>query len=130
MSDLRKEILDKINNGDFNCEKELTLSIISGKWKIVILWHLGRDGAHRFSELQRLFPKITHKMLTSQLKELIDDGIVHREVFPEVPPRVEYSITELGKTLLPIVEMMYEWGKKRIEDLKKSETIQSSGLSG
>lgn len=130
MSDLRKEILDKINNGDFNCEKELTLSIISGKWKIVILWHLGRDGAHRFSELQRLFPKITHKMLTSQLKELIDDGIVHREVFPEVPPRVEYSITELGKTLLPIVEMMYEWGKKRIEDLKKSEAIQSSGLSG
>ncbi|GAB7058266.1 MULTISPECIES: helix-turn-helix domain-containing protein [Paenibacillus] len=130
MSDLRKEILDKINNGDFNCEKELTLAIISGKWKITILWHLGREGAHRFSELQRLFPKITHKMLTSQLKELIDDGIVHREVFPEVPPRVEYSMTELGMTLMPIIEMMYEWGKKRIKDIQNSEhIIRSSGSS-
>ncbi|MGF9710631.1 winged helix-turn-helix transcriptional regulator [Paenibacillus naphthalenovorans] len=130
MSDLRKEILDKINNGDFNCEKELTLAIISGKWKITILWHLGREGAHRFSELQRLFPKITHKMLTSQLKELIDDGIVHREVFPEVPPRVEYSMTELGMTLMPIIEMMYEWGKKRIKDIQNSEhIINPSGSS-
>lgn len=130
MSDLRKEILDKINNRDFNCEKELTLSIFSGKWKIVILWHLGREGAHRFSELQRLFPKITHKMLTSQLKELIDDGIVHREVFPEVPPRVEYSMTELGMTLMPIIEMMYEWGKKRIADIKNSEdTLPYSSAS-
>ncbi|MCH1641870.1 helix-turn-helix transcriptional regulator [Paenibacillus timonensis] len=129
MSDLRKEILDKINNGDFNCEKELTLAIISGKWKITILWHLGREGAHRFSELQRLFPKITHKMLTSQLKELIDDGIVHREVFPEVPPRVEYSMTELGMTLMPIIEMMYEWGKKRIKDIQNSEHIIRSSAS-
>lgn len=128
MSDLRQEILDKIKNGDFNCEKELTLSMISGKWKIVILWHLGTEGTRRFSELQRLFPKITHKMLTSQLKELMDDGIVHREVFPEVPPKVEYSITELGKTLLPIIEMMYEWGKKRIADIQESEgsTMQDS----
>jgi DNA-binding HxlR family transcriptional regulator len=119
MSDLRKETLDKINNGVFNCEKELTLSIFSGKWKIVILWHLGTEGRLRFSELQRLFPKITHKMLTNQLKELMDDGIVHREVFPEVPPRVEYSMTELGMTLMPIIGMMYEWGKNRIEATKK-----------
>jgi DNA-binding HxlR family transcriptional regulator len=119
MSDIRKEIREKIRNGDFNCEKELTLSIISGKWKIVILWHLGVEGPHRFSELQRLFPKITHKMLTSQLKELIEDGIVHREVYPEVPPRVEYSMTELGMTLLPIIQMMYEWGKKRMAAIKK-----------
>jgi DNA-binding HxlR family transcriptional regulator len=119
MSDIRKEIREKIRNGDFNCEKELTLSIISGKWKIVILWHLGVEGPHRFSELQRLFPKITHKMLTSQLKELIEDGIVHREVYPEVPPRVEYSLTELGMTLLPIIQMMYEWGKKRMAAIKK-----------
>lgn len=92
--------------------------MFSGKWKVVILWHLGVCGPHRFSELQRLFPKITHKMLTSQLKELIEDGIVHREVYPEVPPRVEYSMTELGMTLLPIVEMMYEWGEKRMAQLK------------
>jgi DNA-binding HxlR family transcriptional regulator len=60
-------------------------------------------------------------MLTSQLKELIEDGIVHRRVYPETPPRVEYSMTELGMTLLPIIELMYEWWKKRIEDLKLTD---------
>jgi DNA-binding HxlR family transcriptional regulator len=125
MLDIRKEIQEKIKNGDFNCEKELTLSIISGKWKVVILWHLGVEGPHRFSKLQRLFPNISHKMLASQLKELMEDGIVHREVYPETPPRVEYSMTELGMTLLPIIELMYEWGKKRIEDLKLAEQSES-----
>lgn len=116
---LRKEIKERIVNHDFTCEKELTLSIISGKWKVVILWHLGVEGPHRFSELQRLFPKISHKMLTNQLRELIEDGIVHRKVYPEVPPKVEYSMTELGMTLLPIIEMMYDWGKKRIAQITK-----------
>lgn len=115
---LRKEIKEKLENGNFNCEKELTLSVISGKWKIVIIWYLGKEGSHRFSELQRLLPKVTQKMLSSQLKELMDDGIIKREAYPEVPPRVEYSLTELGKTLMPIIELMYDWGKKRIEDLK------------
>jgi DNA-binding HxlR family transcriptional regulator len=126
MADIRKETLEKIRNGDFTCSKELTLSMFSGKWKVVILWHLGVEGPHRFSELQRLFPKITHKMLTSQLKELIEDGIVHREVYPEVPPRVEYSMTELGMTLLPIVEMMYEWGEKRMAQLKLEIPLKDS----
>ncbi|MFV8828081.1 winged helix-turn-helix transcriptional regulator [Alkalihalobacterium sp. APHAB7] len=116
---LRKEIKEKIENREFNCEKELTLSVISGKWKIVIIWYLAQGTSFRFSELQKLLPKITHKMLSSQLKELIEDGIIHREVFAEVPPRVEYSLTPLGKTLLPIIELMYDWGKKRIEDLKR-----------
>jgi DNA-binding HxlR family transcriptional regulator len=116
---LRDEIKVKIVNGEYNCEKELTLSIISGKWKVVILWHLGVEGTHRYSDLQRLFPKISHKILTNQLKELVEDGIVHREVYPEVPPKVEYSMTALGKTLLPIVEMMYDWGKSRIAEIKK-----------
>ncbi|WP_100407765.1 winged helix-turn-helix transcriptional regulator [Bacillus solitudinis] len=118
---LRDEIKEKILNGDYHCEKELTLSLISGKWKVVILWHLGVEGTHRFSDLQKLFSKISHKVLTNQLRELEEDGIIHREVYPEVPPKVEYSMTELGMTLLPIVEMMYEWGKKRIEELKKEE---------
>ncbi|HLR79739.1 MAG TPA: helix-turn-helix domain-containing protein [Bacillota bacterium] len=118
MSDtLREEIKEKIQNGDFHCEKELTLSILSGKWKIVIIWHLGMEGPHRFSDLQRLFPKISHKVLSSQLHELMEDGIIDREVFPEIPPKVEYSMTELGMTLMPIVEMMYEWGKKRLKDI-------------
>lgn len=116
---LRKEIKEKIENKEFNCEKELTLSVISGKWKIVIIWYLAQGSSYRFSELQKLLPKITHKMLSSQLKELIEDGIIHREVFAEVPPRVEYSLTPLGKSLLPIIELMYDWGKKRIEDLKR-----------
>lgn len=114
----RKEIQEKIKNGDYNCEKELTLSVISGKWKIVIIWHLGKEGTIRYNEFQRLLPKITPKMLSSQLKELMEDGIVVRKVHPEVPPRVEYSLTEVGKTLLPIVESMYDWGKKRLGEIK------------
>ncbi|MFC4321822.1 winged helix-turn-helix transcriptional regulator [Litchfieldia salsa] len=120
MSDvLRKEIREKIEKGEYNCEKELTLSVISGKWKVVIIWHLGQTGSHRFNELQKLFPKITHKILSNQLKELIEDGIIHREAYPEVPPRVEYTLTEVGKSLLPIVEMMYDWGKARMVVLKE-----------
>ncbi|WEG14855.1 helix-turn-helix domain-containing protein [Pullulanibacillus sp. KACC 23026] len=124
MSDtLREDIKEKLLNGDFNCEKELTLSIISGKWKIVILWYLGTEGPLRFSDLQRLFPKISHKILSNQLHELMEDGIVHREVYPEVPPKVEYSLTELGMTLLPIIEMMYEWGKKRLAEFMKETEL-------
>ncbi|HDR4420374.1 TPA: helix-turn-helix transcriptional regulator [Bacillus cereus] len=117
---IRKDIHKKIQNGDFNCEKELTLSIISGKWKVVILWHLGVEGPHRFSELQRLFPSISHKVLSNQLKELMEDGIVDRTVYPEIPPRVEYYMTELGMSLLPIVEMMYDWGKMRMEQIRNT----------
>lgn len=116
---LRKEIREKIKKGEFNCEKELTLSIISGKWKVVILWHLGHEGTHRFNALQKLFTKISHKMLSNQLRELEEDGIVRREVFPEVPPRVEYSLTELGRTLLPIIDSLYDWGKLRMAEIKK-----------
>ena len=83
----------------------------------------GVEGPHRFSDLQRLFPKVSHKILTNQLRELMEDGIVHREVYPEVPPKVEYSMTELGMTLLPIVEMMYEWGKNRIAEIIKEMDI-------
>ncbi|TKA00086.1 helix-turn-helix transcriptional regulator [Bacillus thuringiensis] len=120
MSDtLRQEIKERLLNHDFHCEKEYTLSIISGKWKVVILWHLGAEGSYRFSELQRLFPKISHKVLTNQLHELMEDGIIEREVYPEVPPKVEYSMTEVGMTLLPIVQMMYEWGLSRINEIKK-----------
>ncbi|MGR6764035.1 winged helix-turn-helix transcriptional regulator [Paenibacillus sp. T2-29] len=128
MSDtLRDEIREKIVNGDYNCEKELTLSVLSGKWKVVILWHLGVEGPHRFSDLQRLFPKLSHKVLTNQLRELMEDGIVHREVYPEVPPKVEYSMTALGMTILPIVEMMYEWGKKRVQSIREEMQRCSEG---
>ncbi|MGN7296523.1 winged helix-turn-helix transcriptional regulator [Ferdinandcohnia sp. SAFN-114] len=115
MDDLRREVRKKLENGEFNCEKELTLSIISGKWKITIIYYLATGGPLRFSEIKRLFPKITHKVLTTQVRELEEDGIVHRKVYPEVPPRVEYSLTDLGQSLMPIVFMMYDWGKQNIE---------------
>ncbi len=115
MERLRSEVKRKIANGEFNCEKELTLSLFSGKWKIIIIYYLGTEGKLRFSEIKRLLPKITHKVLTSQIRELEEDGIIHRQVFPEVPPRVEYSLTELGKSLMPIILLMEEWGKKNIK---------------
>lgn len=115
MEDLRIEIKRKIEDGEYNCEKELTLSLISGKWKITIIYYLGTEGVLRFSEIKRLLPKITHKVLTTQMRELEEDGLVQRTVYPEVPPRVEYSLTKLGKSLMPIVLMMYEWGKKNIK---------------
>jgi DNA-binding HxlR family transcriptional regulator len=100
-----------VTGKSFNCEKELTLAVIGGKWKMLILWHLGREGTKRFNELKSLMPGITQRMLVSQLRDLEADFIVHRKVYPVVPPKVEYSLTEQGKTLMPILESMYNWGK-------------------
>lgn len=88
-----------------------TLQVIGGKWKPLILWLL-RDQKKRFSELKKEIGSITQKMLTQELRDLEHDGIVSRTVFPEVPPRVEYSITEYGKTLEPVLKTMCEWGEK------------------
>lgn len=99
----------------FNCEKELTLSIIGGKWKMLVLWHLGKTGTKRFGELKKLMPGITQRMLVNQLRELEDHLIVHREVYPVVPPKVEYSLTEQGQSLMPILDSMYDWGKDYME---------------
>jgi DNA-binding HxlR family transcriptional regulator len=105
-------------NKTFNCEKELTLSIIGGKWKMLILWHLGKEGTKRFGELKSLMPGITQRMLVSQLRELEEDLIVNRKVYPVVPPKVEYSLTEQGRSLMPILESMYEWGKDYMETVQ------------
>lgn len=92
-----------------NCPVKLTASIIGGKWKPSLLFHLeGRT--RRFCELQRLIPRLTKKMLTQHLRELERDGIVHRKVFAEVPPRVEYSLTRHGESLKPILKLMSAWG--------------------
>ena len=88
---------------------EITLSLIGGKWKLLILWIL-QDSIYRFSELKRKIPKITQKMLTQQLRELESDGLLHRKVYAQVPPKVEYSLTDLGNTVLPILKAMHEWG--------------------
>ena len=94
-----------------NCPVKLTASIIGGKWKPTLLFHLeGRT--RRFCELQRLIPGLTKKMLTQHLRELERDGIVHRKVYAEVPPRVEYSLTRHGESLKPILKLMSAWGNR------------------
>ncbi|NQX63943.1 winged helix-turn-helix transcriptional regulator [Paenibacillus qinlingensis] len=87
-----------------------TQNVIAGKWKILILWHLKET--RRFGELQRLVPGVSKGILTSQLRELEKDDMVHRKVYQEVPPKVEYSLTEAGRSFIPILESMGEWGKK------------------
>ncbi|WP_191561353.1 winged helix-turn-helix transcriptional regulator [Metabacillus idriensis] len=105
----------------FNCEKELTLSVIGGKWKMLILWHLGKEGTKRFGELKTLMPGITQRMLVNQLRELEDDLIVERKVYPVVPPKVEYSLTDQGRTLMPILDAMYNWGKNYMENVAEEK---------
>ena len=90
------------------CPAEATLDIIGGRWKVPIVWHLF-SGTRRFSELKRALPAITQKMLTQKLRELEADGVVARKVYPEVPPKVEYSLTERGVSLKPVVEAMCRW---------------------
>lgn len=119
--------MSRLEKQKFNCEKELTLSIIGGKWKMLIMWHLGKEGTKRFNELKGLIPGITQRMLVSQLRELEDDQIVHREVYPVVPPKVEYSLTKEGLSLLPILDAMYAWGKNYSNTvLKDTDVLESN----
>ncbi len=97
----------------FRCPVEATLDVIGGKWKVVILFWL-RDATLRFGELRRKIPGVSERMLAQGLRELEADGIVRREVYPEVPPRVEYSLTPYGQTLRPIAALMCAWGKKHM----------------
>ena len=91
------------------CPVETTLSIVGGKWKIVILFHL-RTETKRFSILKRSIPAISQKVLAQQLRELEADGVVYRRVYAQVPPKVEYSLTELGCSLEPVIAAMCDWG--------------------
>ena len=92
-----------------NCPVETTLSLIGGKYKALILWHLS-DRALRFSELRKHIQSATPKMLTQQLRELESSKLIHREVYPVIPPKVEYSLTDEGRSLLPILMAMRDWG--------------------
>lgn len=92
------------------CPAEFTLTRIGGRWKIPLIFHL-LTGAKRFSELFRSLPGVTQKMLTQQLREMERDGLVRRKVFAQVPPKVEYSLTELGVSLRPVVDAMCRWGE-------------------
>ncbi|MBI5519129.1 MAG: helix-turn-helix transcriptional regulator [Desulfovibrio sp.] len=92
------------------CSVELALQVIGGKWKPIILWHLRSGQSRRFGELRRSMPNVTQKMLTQQLRELEGDGLLLRTVHPQVPPKVEYALTDLGASVLPVLDQLCRWG--------------------
>ncbi len=100
----------------FGCPVEAALEIVGGKWKGVILFHL-RDDVRRFNELRRLIPGVSQRMLTKQLRELEADQIIHREIYRQVPPKVEYSLTNFGRTLTPTLVSLQEWGVAYLEKI-------------
>ncbi|MEH7014517.1 helix-turn-helix domain-containing protein [Neobacillus niacini] len=104
-------------SGDCNGTIETALDILVGKWKPVILYHLMDNRTLRFSELHRLIPDVTKKMLTTQLRELEYHDIVNRKIYAQIPPKVEYSITEYGKGMMPLLEAMHKWGLSHLEHL-------------
>jgi len=101
----------KFKNKEFKCSLDVSVDLIGGKWKVLILWRL-KDGIMRFNELKRTIPNVTQKMLTQQLRELEEDSLINRKVYAEVPPKVEYSLTQCGKSLIPIFEEICDWGDK------------------
>lgn len=102
--------LNKTKNA--TCEFEVAFEVIGGKWKPLILWFLSKSGTLRFSQIQHSIPDITHKILTKQLRELEENHLIVRKIYPEVPPKVEYSITNSGIEVIPILGMMCDWAYK------------------
>lgn len=101
-----------LNGKKYRCFFELTLQLIGGKWKPVILYHLALEGVLRFGEMRRGIPAVTERMLTKCLRELEADGLVARKVYRQVPPKVEYSLTDMGQSLIPILKDMRNWGER------------------
>lgn len=107
----------------FQCPVEATLQLIGGKYKSLILCHLiGKT--LRFNELSKLITSATPKMLTQQLRELENDGLIHRMVYPVVPPKVEYSLTNFGESIIPVLESMCSWGMKYLEEKKVGHNVR------
>ena len=95
----------------YSCPVEVTIGVIGGKWKSVVLYHLIKGRVIRFGEFRKLLPKVTAQMLTAQLRELEADGVIHRKIYTQVPPKVEYSLTTFGESLTPIIRAMTNWGE-------------------
>ncbi len=110
-----------------HCPVEATLKAIGGRWKVLILHELF-GGTKRFGQLHRSLHGITQKMLTQQLREMEQDGLVHREVYLLVPPKVEYSLTELGTTLKPVLDAMHDWGVIFLEHISAANTSDGTTL--
>ncbi|MBD2505195.1 winged helix-turn-helix transcriptional regulator [Anabaena azotica] len=109
------------------CEVETTLKVIGGRWKVLIIREL-LSGVKRFGELQRALPGITQKMLTQQLREMEEDRIIHRQVYAQIPPKVEYSLTPLGVSLQPILYAMHEWAVKHFYQTNANEDSQVESI--
>src|SRR5512137_2448652 len=110
------------NGKSYHCPVEAALDVIGGKWKPLILWALG-DDVLRFSQLQKALPGVNTKMLTKQLRELEEDGVITRTIYPEVPPRVKYAITDFGRTLIPILQALCNWGSEYL-GINEAEALQ------
>ncbi len=110
----------EINSKTYGCPVEVAMEKIAGKWKILIIWHLLRK-TRRFGELRRKIPGVTQKMLTQQLRELEADEIVNRKVYPEVPPKVEYSLTSDGQSLGPVLMHLLKWGNDYAKKYGKTD---------
>ena len=110
-------------NSKSGCAVEVTLSVMGGTWKPIVLFYL-LQGKKRFSELARAIPNITQRMLTLQLRELEDAGIVERTVYAEVPPRVDYALTELGRSLQPVLSALRDWGQGYAQTMQQAQLRQ------
>ncbi|PVE51121.1 helix-turn-helix domain-containing protein [Rhizobium rhizogenes] len=104
----------KLKDNFPGCPVESTLCYLDGKWKGVILYHLLNEGTLRFNALRRHIPSVTQRMLTKQLRELEDAGLISRTVFPVVPPRVDYSLTALGQSMAPVISALKSWGEAHV----------------
>lgn len=109
------------------CEMEITLKMIGGMYKPLILYHLNEKGTKRFGEILAYVSTASQRTLTNQLRELEQDGLIRRKVYAQVPPKVEYSITEKGKSLMPLLELMCEWGEKHRDERFELLNPQCSG---
>ena len=125
-----KKVDSKTYDCAAGCPVEATLDLIDGKWKAVILYHL-LDDTIRFNELGRRLSRITQRMLTRQLRELETAGLIHREVYAEVPPRVEYSLTKLGRSLEPVIRSLWSWGSTylKVRGSTSGPAVESSELA-
>ena len=131
-----KEKIFILDGKEYHCAMDVTMDYIGGKWKTVVLWYLRKD-KKRFSELRKLIPNITEKMLSLQLKGLENDGLVKRKIYPEVPPKVEYYLTDFGKTLIPMLEEIAKWGRgvaeskgRMVDKVSKSKKVMKANGKG
>jgi len=114
----------KMDEKPDNCKVATTLDMIVGKWKIAIMLHLLHYGTMRFNELQKVMPSVTKKVLTSHLRELEEEGIILRVTYPQVPPKVEYSMTKYGESLQMVLDMMHDWGVSHLERKQQQQSRQ------